>query len=299
MNFSKAHGEAVGISRHGLPPCTCLSRTAKCLARPAPSPSNSFPTSTLDRLLYQHVPIEPAAPILLLIGDIGRFDDYDQYRDFRVHHSAHFEKVILVVGNYESYSSSRTEGLEAAEQLVREPQMNGKLLFLNRARFDVPDTNVTILGCTLHSHFAPDYTKLTHDFARTKDWRVADHNSEHEKDLAWLKSSIAACSNEQPQRRIVVATHYALAFEKTTHPANENNAISQCFSSHTLAAMKNWEGSRYVRYWLFGHTNWNARFTSGDTILMSNCRSNDSSRLSWWQKRFRYRPFDEQAKTEM
>ncbi|KAI6887364.1 hypothetical protein KC360_g1487 [Hortaea werneckii] len=56
----------------------------------------------LDRLLYQHVPIEPAAPILLLIGDIGKFDDYDQYRDFRVHHSAHFEKVILVVGNYES-----------------------------------------------------------------------------------------------------------------------------------------------------------------------------------------------------
>lgn len=135
---------------------------------------------------------------------------YDQYRDFLIHHLAHFEKVILVAGNHEFYSSSRTEGLEAAEQLVREPQMNGKLLFLNRVRFDVPDTNVTILGCTLHSHIAPNYTKLTHDFARIKDW----------------------------------------------------------------------EGSRHVKYWLFGHTHWDARFKSGDTVVMSNCRSNDSSRLS-------------------
>ncbi|KAI7335289.1 hypothetical protein KC315_g3327 [Hortaea werneckii] len=175
----------------------------------------------LDRLLYQHVPIEPAAPILLLIGDIGRFDDYDQYRDFLVHQSAHYEKAILVAGNHEFYSSSRTEGLEAAERLVREQKMNSKLLFLNQARFDVPNTNVTILGCSLHSPIAPDYTKLTHDFARIKDWRVADHNSEHERDLAWLKSSIAACSNEQPQRRKVVATHYAPAFEKTAHPATK------------------------------------------------------------------------------
>ncbi|KAI6855705.1 hypothetical protein KC323_g8223 [Hortaea werneckii] len=253
----------------------------------------------LDRLLYQPVPIPPAAPILLLIGDIGRFDDYVQYRDFLIHHSAHFEKLILIAGNHEFYSSSRTEGLAAAERLVQEPQMSGKLLFLNRGRFDIPETNITILGCTLHSHIASDYTKLTHDFARIKDWRVADHNQEHEKDLTWLKTSIAECSKEQPQRKIVVATHYAPAFEKTTHPANENNAISQCFSSHTLAALKDWEGAQHVKYWLFGHTHWNTRFKSGDTIVMSNCRSNDSSRLSWWQKRFRYRAFDEQAKIEL
>ncbi|KAI7474817.1 hypothetical protein KC367_g779 [Hortaea werneckii] len=185
----------------------------------------------LDRLLYQHVPIEPAALILLIIGDIGRFDDYDQYRDFLVHQSAHYEKAILVAGNHEFYSSSRTEGLEAAERLVREQKMNSKLLFLNQARFDVPNTNVTILGCSLHSPIAPDYTKLTHDFARIKDWRVADHNSEHERDLAWLKTTIADCFKEQPQRKIVVATHYAPAVEKTTHPANENNAISHASSA--------------------------------------------------------------------
>ncbi|KAI6893856.1 hypothetical protein KC318_g15111 [Hortaea werneckii] len=194
----------------------------------------------LDRLLYQHVSIQPAAPILLLIGDIGRFDDYVQYRDFLIHHSARFEKLLLVAGNHEFYSSSRTEGLEAAERLVREPKMNGKLSFLNRGRFDVPDTNITVLGCTLHSHIISSaYTKLTHDFARIKDWQVADYNQEHENDLAWLEKSIAICSKDQPRRKIVVATHYAPAFEKTTHPANENNAISQCFSSHTLTAMKN------------------------------------------------------------
>ncbi|RMZ16212.1 hypothetical protein D0862_01353 [Hortaea werneckii] len=181
----------------------------------------------LDHLLYQHVPIQPAAPILLVIGDIGRFDDYDQYRDFLIHHSARFEKLLPVAGNHEFYSSSRTQGLEAAERLIREPKMNGKLVFLNRGRFDMPDTDITVLGCTLHSHIASlDYNKLTHDFARIKEWRVADHNREHEKDLPWLENSIAVCSKEQPQRKIVVATHYAPAFERTTHPANENNAIS-------------------------------------------------------------------------
>ncbi|GAB1741421.1 hypothetical protein NU219Hw_g6654t1 [Hortaea werneckii] len=250
----------------------------------------------LDHLLYQHVPIQPAAPIILLFGDIGRFDDYDQYRDFLIHHSARFEKLLLVAGNHEFYGSSRTQGLEAAERLIREPKMNSKLGCLNRGRSDVPYTGMTILGCTLHSHIASsDYNKLNRDFARIKEWRAADHNREHEKDLAWLKRSIAVCSQEQLRRKIVVATHYAPRFEKTTHPFNENNAISQCFSSHTLTAIKNWEGARHVKYWLFGHTHWNTRFKSGDTVVMSDCRSNDNSRLSWWQKQFRYRPFDEQA----
>ena len=76
-------------------------------------------------------------------------------------------------------------------------------------------------------------------------------------------SSIATSSStiqlkEQPRRKIAVATHGAPAFKKTTHPASENNAISQCFSSHTLVAMKRWEGARHVKYWLFGHTHWNA-----------------------------------------
>ena len=249
----------------------------------------------LERDNYAGLQVEPLAPYLLLVGDIGRFVDFEQYRDFLATQCAQFERVLLVAGNHEFYGSSRQEGLAAAEQIVHDPAMSGKLLFMNRGRFNIPTSSITILGCTLHSYIAPDHTKLSNDFERIRDWRVADHNEEHQRDLTWLRESLATLQAEQPCRQVVIATHYAPAFEKTTHPVNENNAVSQCFSSHALEDLQDWQGCEMVKYWLFGHTHWNARFMSGSTTVTSNCLRNNPKGLSWWQKLSIYRPFDPHA----
>ena len=247
----------------------------------------------LERIKYDYG-ISKATPFLILDGDIGRFCDYDLLKDFLATQCDKFEKVLYVPGNHEFYSSSREGGLVAADSLVKEPSMNARLYVMNRERIDLPDSNATVLGCTLHSQIPPDYTRLTRDFEQIKGWRVAHHNAEHQRDLAWLKLSLAELSQESPKRNVVIATHYAPSFDKVCHPQHKNNAVQPCFSSHTLEQLPSWKGSGLVTHWIFGHTHWNAKFKAGKVTVASNQLCNDSHQLSWWQKRS-YHPFDPEA----
>ncbi|KAK5702126.1 hypothetical protein LTR97_004946 [Elasticomyces elasticus] len=205
----------------------------------------------LERIHYEHT-VTPAGPVLILAGDIGRFCDYDKYRDFLTNVCNAYELVLLVAGNHEFYGSSREEGLEAAERLVCEPSMQGKLRFLNRGRVDIPESNVTVLGCTLQSHISLDYTALTNDFERIKNWSVKAHNDEHAKDLQWLKASLENVVKNEPQRKVVVVTHYAPMFKSVAHPLKENNALAQRFSSSALEEIRQEANMPSTSYWIFG-----------------------------------------------
>ncbi|GIZ38729.1 hypothetical protein CKM354_000213400 [Cercospora kikuchii] len=228
----------------------------------------------LERVKYDFE-ITKDAPILLLAGDIGRFCDEALYRAFLAKQCSQFDKVLLIAGNHEFYGSSREEGLAIAQNFVEDETMCGKLHFLNRTRFDIPNSSTTILGCTLHSHIAADYTRLTNDFNCIKNWRVRDHNAEHERDLKWLQITLA---------------------EITSHPTHTNSNVSQCFCSNALEQMASWKGNEQVTDWKFGHTHWNAKFLIGAVLVQSNQYCNDSTKLSWWQKKTLYRPFDMKAK---
>ncbi|KJX92447.1 hypothetical protein TI39_contig5852g00007 [Zymoseptoria brevis] len=179
----------------------------------------------LERIKYNFT-VTKAAPVLILAGDIGRFCDYDLYLDFLAKQCepGRFDIVLLIPGNHEFYGSSRDAGLAAAERLVNEPSMHGKLHLMNRGRFDLPGSDATILGCTLHSHIADGYTKLTNDFARIEKWSVKSHNAEHHTDLAWLRQSLLDLKEHEPKRQVIIVTHYAPTFKRVCHPKNENNA---------------------------------------------------------------------------
>jgi hypothetical protein len=248
----------------------------------------------LERIKYSFT-VTKAAPILLLAGDIGRFHDRDLYRNFLIEQCEQFDRVLLIAGNHEFYGSSREIGLRTAQEFVDDPAMTGRLHFLNRFRFDILGSDYTLLGCTLQSYIGPEYTKLTNDFQQIQHWRIKDHNEEHQRDMTWLQASIDEIARTDPGRKIILATHYAPAFEKTCHPLNENNAVSQCFSSNALQQMLTWPGAKHVTHWIFGHTHWNSNFTSGGVKVSSNQLCNDSNKLTWWQKRTMYRAFDERA----
>ncbi|TKA80636.1 hypothetical protein B0A55_01866 [Friedmanniomyces simplex] len=252
----------------------------------------------LERINYDFTIIK-AAPILILGGDIGRFCDYERYCDFLCKLCQAFDLALLVAGNHEFYGSSREEGIDAAAKLVDEPSMHGKLHFLNRNSFDVPNSRVTILGCTLHPHIAKGYTRLTNDFARIRGWTVKAHNDEHERDLSWLKDSLYHLGQAKADREVVIVTHYAPLFKGVCHPLNENNAVSQCFSSHALDQVRQFGGMRLLSHWVFGHTHWNAKMKAGRSTILSNQLCNDDKSLTWWQRRLRSRPFDTQALIEI
>ncbi|WEW54791.1 hypothetical protein PRK78_000216 [Emydomyces testavorans] len=226
------------------------------------------------------------APYLVLAGDIGRLQDYDEYLAFLLPLCNQYMRVFLVLGNHEFYGISRAEGLERATSLEREPSLQGKLSILNRTRYDVPDTNITILGCTLHSQIDADsresVVRKVQDFRRIQDWSVELHNAEHAADVAWLEEEIeSVISGKDDQhdggvkreKKILVITHHAPTRQESSAPEHVSNPWSSAFATDLLPP-ENTSLSQLtqVQWWIFGHTHYSTRFSRGKVKLLSNQR---------------------------
>lgn len=223
---------------------------------------------------YAEYEITPKAPFLILAGDIGRLKDYQPYLDFLRRQCNQFTTVFLVLGNHEFFGSSRAEGLRLASSLEKEPGCVGKLFVMNKLRVDLdPSLEITILGCTLHSKIPPDDRLMVQmkvsDFKHIDAWSVADHNSEHQRDVEWLQKEVKNVRSEKrPEHRILVVTHHAPKIKGTSQPKDVGNPWSSAFATDLL-------GERVfanVRYWVFGHTHFTTEFSEGPIRLVSNQR---------------------------
>ncbi|KAL4966617.1 uncharacterized protein BDV14DRAFT_37951 [Aspergillus stella-maris] len=153
---------------------------------------------------YSSFNIPVRAKHLVLAGDVGRLVDYDNYRAFLKQQTDQFELVFLVLGNHEFYNDTFAVGLGKAQHMEKEPCMNGRLILLNQRRFDVPNSKVTVLGCSLWSNI-PDKSRdmvrmKIQDFEKIQGWSVDDHNTAHASDLAWLLGEIRLVSEENKTR---------------------------------------------------------------------------------------------------
>ncbi|KAL2008809.1 hypothetical protein VTN00DRAFT_7003 [Thermoascus crustaceus] len=225
-------------------------------------------------LLHLHNP--PKAPYLILAGDIGRLCDYDSYQLFLQRHCAQFRRVFLVLGNHEFFTL-RAEALEKVDRLQRDPALSEKLTVLNRMRIDIEDSKVTVLGCMLQTRIdlsAKDIvTKKVGDSRHVRDWTVEDHNAEHEVDVNWLKKQLAILKQEAPDRKVLVVTHYAPTFYKTSNPVHAESPLRTAFCTELLGGeARSWPGIGNVRYWVFGHTHWCTEFRIGGITVVANQR---------------------------
>ena len=226
---------------------------------------------------YPSFEIPVCAKYLILGGDTGRLVDYDKYLDFLRKQTAQFERVFLVLGNHEFYKDSFARGLERAKRLEKEPSLNARLVLLHQARYDVPDLNVTILGCTLWSHIPSNRKAIVEhkiqDFHQIKGWKVDDHNAAHESDSAWLKREIQSIRNrnhktaKQDQRSIIVVTHHAPSLRKTSDPQQEKHRWSCAFATDLLP-----HAAAGVKLWMFGNTHYTTEFKYRGTRVVSNQR---------------------------
>lgn len=228
---------------------------------------------------YSSYEIPVSAPYLILGGDIGRLKDYTSYLDFLIKQTERYEKVFLVLGNHEFYGLSFTAGLSEARRIVDEPALKGKLVLLDRTRYDVPECpHVVILGCTLWSKIPEDARSIIsykiQDFRRIEGWTVDDHNTAFESDSAWLRQQVAAIRKENDSlpkgqsKRILVVTHYAPAIQKTASPVHDGSELSPAFATDLLAD-GTWEG---VHTWIFGHTHYTNEFEESGIKVVSNQR---------------------------
>ncbi|KXG49723.1 uncharacterized protein PGRI_056910 [Penicillium griseofulvum] len=247
-------------------------QTIRSLFQKPSSPSVSFQIlSDLHLEISQEYSFEipVCSKYLILAGDIGRLEDYDKYRDFLQIQTSKFELVFLALGNHEFYETTFNTGLEKAKHLEKEPCMKNRLVLLHQRRYDIPDSNITILGCTLWSRIPQKSADIVHyrisDFQKIKEWSVEQHNNAHDSDLTWLKSEIRARNDEK--RTILVVTHHAPSLQRTSSPVHAKNGWRFAFGSDLLSL--SWGG---VRTWVFGHTHYTTEFRKGGITVVSNQR---------------------------
>lgn len=226
-----------------------------------------FPTPTAPTS-YSTYLIPPKAPYLTLAGDIGLYTHLPALREFLSHHVKHYKQIFFIPGNHEYYhQKSHAEGRELGKTLEEgwEGEDAGKVRVLDQGRVDL-EGGVTVLGCTLHS-FVPEEKKLhfwrMNDFNIIGKWDIETYNKAHLEDVAWLKGELAKVKGEKGERqRVVIITHHAPTFEKTSPPEYRGSDIGSGFATELLNGgaasgekpFEEWEGNELVKVWCFGHT---------------------------------------------
>lgn len=220
---------------------------------------------------YATLEIPPKAPYLALLGDIGNTVQADSFTSFLDRQLKLFQVVLLVPGNHEPYRSSWEESKAFFRQYeagVRQRRAAGEeeigsFVFLDRTRYDVPDTAITILGCTLFSNVPPSkgpaVQRLLNDFSYIRDWTMDAHNDAYRGDLAWLNAQVESIAAAEPHRAVAVLTHHSpTTTKRASNPKHENSPVRPAFMTD-MAKQPCWT-ARAVVLWAFGHTHYNFDF---------------------------------------
>lgn len=236
---------------------------------------------------YQSYHFPASAPFLLLGGDIGRLIDYDGYLTFLAAQTSRYERIFLVLGNHEFYGLDYQSGLDKAHGLVKEPSLAGRVVLLHRGRWDDPDSELTVIGCTLWSKIPEEDASIVeakiNDFKKIAGWTAQKHNTTHTEEVSWLRDQItqlqtqdststASSSSSSSKRRLLVATHHAPCIQGTSRPSDAANPWSSAFATDVLLDPLHEGWASRVQVWVFGHTHYSTDFLRRGVRVVANQR---------------------------
>jgi hypothetical protein len=208
-----------------------------------------------------------ASENLILAGDIGcPATALEQYRYFLSDCSRKFKNIFLLCGNHEAYGTSLYNAKELIKNTIKEfPNIH----FMDKTRYDFPNTNVSMLGCVLWSkiqdHQQGRIKNGLNDFYRIENFTLKDYHNEHITDLTWLEKSILEIQENEPNRQIIVVTHHAPILEGTSHPQFDNSPITSAFASDLSYLVK----SPVVAF-IFGHSHYSSNQVINGVRIISN-----------------------------
>jgi hypothetical protein len=242
-----------------------------------------------SQYLTFHIPV--AAPYLILGGNIGRLVDYDDYLSFLVRRCNLHDKVYLVLGALEFHGIGWMEGLQLAHKMEQDPITKGKLEVLYETRADVPDTNITLLGCTLWSRIPEADTaaimKKISEFDEErgiKEWDIKQHNSEHKRDYKWLLEELkklqplpkpaggaapaAPAATPATPRDVIVVSSFAPDLRDALDPWQIDAPWATAYGTDMLSK-GDWSG---IKMWITGTTGRTCEFEKSGITIVSNQR---------------------------
>lgn len=282
-----------------------MSPISRLLSRRSPPAPESPPSTPIKIQLLSDIHLEVAAqyttytfpataPYLLLAGDIGNLVHREPYLAFLTALVPRYARVFLLLGNHDFYGLTYEEGIAAAEELVKEEMLEGKVTLLNRTRWDDEGEGLTVLGCTLWSEVPRRSRDVVAyrvaDYLHIKGWSVERHNAVHREEKAWLAAQLQQIIREdkalrkaspttdpkasgpkakgKEKRRVLVVTHHA-PLTKGTAPRQESQPWAPAFATDILKSRGPWSRASV---WAFGHTHYSTSLAAGSTRVVANQR---------------------------
>jgi len=213
--------------------------------------------------------IQPCAPILALLGDIG-YPGSKIYQSFLTWCGAQFEKVLVVLGNHEFYGNEYFKTLEQAQKDCTNAGKN--VIFCNQTSLEI--NNHVILATTLWSHIndqamekiqirLADYEQISiidPETQKKRNLHPRDTVGFHKKDVAWISEKIS--NTKLP---VIILSHHAPSMTCSEPDIPPTDVCSAAFCSSLDYLFDD-----PVLAWGFGHTHFPIDFTSGTCHLLSN-----------------------------
>lgn len=247
--------------------------------------------------------LKPSAPYLALCGDIG-YPGAQLYEPFLKYCSESFEQVFYIAGNHEYYNDSRAikylKTKQFIEKSVSEEELrrlsakvpretpesrNTKIReicsqfpnvhFLDKEIYQIPNTNIIIVGCTLWSRLDMD----PYMYSRFNDFNMICIDKDtiltpkvyakwFEEHLDFIAKTIPELHTKSPDTKIIVLTHHCPTYEIITdkYRLNDMNNMNSFFANDDLIT----PFGKNVKLWLCGHTHGCKSINIEGTIVATN-----------------------------
>jgi len=241
--------------------------------------------------------IEPKAPILALLGDVG-YACTEQLRKYLLSQANRFEEVWFLAGNHEYYNHgtkySVTEQNAWLQQVASE---RPNLKYLEKTALPFFNGRVVVLATTLWSdipdnyleeaeHFLNDYHRSYNhgpNEATPRLLRATETRQWYRDNLNWLQTQLQgiydqnkAASHQSSgnaiQTKVIVLTHHTPLITGTSAPQYEGQDSTHCFSSDLQSLLVHPYSP--IDVWACGHTHYNF-----DLQLAQSNRSDDGKRV--------------------
>lgn len=207
-------------------------------------------------------PLEPAAPVLLLAGDIMTMDEpRNEFVDFCAYH---YEHTFIVPGNHEYFGR-----VDLARTLDNfELKLRPNVAYVNNRSVRLGDTELffttlwTPIDPAMHRVAQADMPDFSHITYRGKPLEPRHYATVHRHCLQWLSKALAA--SDAPHK-IVVTHHCPIEGED---PAYADNGLESVF----CVPLDDFIARCGADAWIYGHTHYNALSgqTIGRTTLLAN-----------------------------
>jgi predicted MPP superfamily phosphohydrolase len=252
--------------------------------------------------IFQKI-LKPSASYLALCGDIG-FPGAQLYEPFLKYCSENFKHVFYIAGNHEFYNDTKAIKYLKTKQFIEKSVSEDELRrisakfpretpydrvktireicqkyhnihFLDKETFQIPNTNIIVVGCTLWSKLGmnPFMLPQFNDFQRIcedKDTllRPKTYDDWNEEHVEFLGNTLKRVQDESSDSKIIVLTHhcptYDIIIEK--YLVDDPDNMNSFFANKDLVS----PFGKNVKAWICGHTHGCNQIKVGETIVATN-----------------------------